>query len=273
MRTFGVDLASQPDNTALCLIEWRDGEAAVRELARGNDRFGDRLTDKRLLHAMVGDLYGPAPAMTAIDAPLGWPTLFAHVIADQAEWPDALEENPAHLLRRATDTYVGDLTSKQPLAVTTERIAYAAIRANRILGRLQRASNLTVDRSGMTGAICETYPDAALRQFGLWPQGLAPHISYKAKDDRTVRAQIVEGLMRRAHWLRFEDTDPALLEASDDCLDALLCALVARACMNEQTIPPVNRTLASVEGWIHVPAKAATLEQLIADRRRVTDDR
>jgi predicted RNase H-like nuclease len=263
VRTFGIDLASQPDNTALCLIEWRDGEAIVRELARGIDRSGDRLSDKRLLHAIVGDLYGPAPAMTAIDAPLGWPTLFAEVIANQAEWPDALEENPANLLRRATDTYVGDLTGKQPLAVTTERIAYAAIRASRILGRLERASNLTVDRSGVTGVICETYPDAALRQFGLWPQGLAPHISYKAKDDPAVRAQIVEGLRRRAHWLRFEDTDPGLLQASDDCLDALLCALVARACLNEQTIPPGDRALASVEGWIHVPARADTLEKLV----------
>jgi hypothetical protein len=263
VRTFGIDLASQPDNTALCLIEWRHGDAAVCELARGIDRSGDRLTDKRLLHAMVGDLYGPAPAMTAIDAPLGWPTLFAHVIANQAEWPDALEENPANLLRRATDTHVGDLTGKQPLAVTTERIAYAAIRANRILGRLERASTLTVDRSGVTGAICETYPDAALRQFGLWPQGLAPHISYKAKDDPAVRAQIIEGLMRRAHWLSFEDTDPALLQASDDCLDALLCALVARACLKEQTIPPVDKALASVEGWIHVPASADTLEKLV----------
>jgi hypothetical protein len=263
VRTFGIDLASQPRNTALCLIEWRDGDAAVRELARGTDRFGDRLDDKRLLHAIVGDLYGPAPAMTAIDAPLGWPALFAQVIANQAEWPDALEENPPNLLRRATDVHVGALTGKQPLAVTTERIAYAAIRANRILGRLERASKLTVDRSGVTGAICETYPDAALRQFGLWPQGLAPRTSYKAEDDPAVRAKIVEGLLRRAHWLRFDGTDPALLQASDDCLDALLCALVARACVAKQTIPPPDRALASVEGWIHLPERADTLENLV----------
>src|SRR4051812_31926410 len=123
MRTFGIDLASQPTNTAVCLVDWRDGEAVVRELARGVDRFGEHLTDKRLLEAIVGEAYGPPPAMTAIDAPLGWPALFVKVIANQAEWPDTLEKNPASLLRRTTDMHVTDLTGKQPLAVTTERIA------------------------------------------------------------------------------------------------------------------------------------------------------
>jgi hypothetical protein len=98
------------------------------------------------VHATVGDLYGPAPAMTAIDAPLGWPILLAQVIANQAQWPDA-----------------------------AERIACAAIRANRVLGRLERASNVT----------------------------------------------------------------------------------------RKQTIPPADRALASVEGWIHVPARADTLEKLV----------
>ena len=263
MRTFGIDLASQPADTASCLIEWRDNEAAVVELARGTDRFGDRLSDKRLLHAIVGNLYGPAPTMTAIDAPLGWPILFAQVIGNQAEWPDSLEENPANLLRRATDIHVADVTGKRPLAVTTERIAYAAMRANRILGQLQRASDLTVDRSGLTGVICETYSDAALRQFGLWPDGLARHVSYKDRSDESVRRQIVEGLYRRAPWLTFEDTNSALLQASDDCLDALLCALVAKACVQRQTQGPTDEALASVEGWIHLPDSASTLEKLI----------
>lgn len=263
MRTFGIDLASQSDGTAVCLIEWRDHEAAVVELARGVDRYGDKLNDKRLLHAIVGDLYGPAPSMTAIDAPFGWPALFVRVIGNQDEWPDGLEENPPDLLRRATDIHVADLTGKQPLAVTTERIAYAAMRASRILGRLQRASDLTVDRSGLEGAICETYPDAALRRFGLWPRGLSPRVSYKHKEDPAVRERIVEGLLRRADWLAFEGTDAALLHASDDCLDALVCALVARARIKELTIPPTDPALASVEGWIHLPSSADTLETLI----------
>lgn len=262
MRTLGVDLASQPANTALCIIEWRGGHAAVVELARGVDRYGDPLYDKRIMHAMLGDLYGAAPAMTAIDAPLGWPTLFASVIANQTEWPDDLEENPDLLLRRATDLFVMDVTGKQPLAVTTERIAYAAMRANRILGRLQRAVGFHVDRSGLEGAVCETYPDAALRQFGLWPVGLGSTTSYKSKSDPSVRQRIVDGLLRRASWLSFEDTEVGLLHASDDCLDALLCALVAKACVDGATFKPDDEQTASIEGWIHLPMHADVLEAL-----------
>jgi predicted RNase H-like nuclease len=265
VRTFGIDLASQPKNTAICLIDWQADRAAVVELARGTDRYGAVLHDKRLMHAMVGDLYGPAPAMTSIDAPLGWPTLFSQVITNQADWPDSLEENPPELLRRATDLFVADLTGKQPLAVTTERIAYAAIRANRILGRLQRAVELPVDRSGMTGVVCETYPDAALRRFGLWPESLPRVTSYKDKASPAVRERIVKGLLMRAPWLTFQDADPAMLHASDDCLDALLCALVARACAKSRTIPPGDEARARVEGWIHLPADEGVLEELIRD--------
>jgi hypothetical protein len=147
--------------------------------------------------------------------------------------------------------------------VTTERIAYAAIRANRVLARLERTSDLMVDRSGVTGVICETYPDAALRQFGLWPASLPPRVSYKSKDDPAVRHKIVEGLRHRAQWLTFSQADAALLEESDDCLDALLCALVARACAKKLTIPPADRALASVEGWIHVPEDSDALGTLV----------
>ena len=265
MRTFGIDLASQPDNTAVCMIEWRADQAEVVEMARGFDRYGDALNDKRLMHVMTGDLYGQAPAMTAIDAPLGWPILFSRVIADQTQWPDSMEGNPAELLRRTTDLFVAKITGKRPLAVTTERIAYAALRANRILGRLQRSVDLPIDRSGMTGVVCETYPDAALRRFGLWPEGLANEASYKDKEDPAVRRLIVQDLLARAPWLALQDDDAEQLRASDDCLDALLCALVARARVTRRTLPPVEAPHAAIEGWIHLPENEEVLEALIQD--------
>jgi hypothetical protein len=42
---------------------------------------------------------------------------------------------------------------------------------------------------------------------------------------------------------------------SDDCLDALVCALVARAVDRRKTIPPPHELAeeATVEGWIHLP--------------------
>ena len=37
MLTVGIDLASQPDRTAACVIEWRDGRARVVELLEAVD--------------------------------------------------------------------------------------------------------------------------------------------------------------------------------------------------------------------------------------------
>ena len=39
----------------------------------------------------------------------------------------------------------------------------------------------------------------------------------------------------------------------DDCLDALVCALVARAAQLGRTIGPQDERLARLEGWIHLP--------------------
>ena len=89
--------------------------------------------------------------------------------------------------------------------------------------------------------------------------------SYKDKKDPAIREQIVEGLLARAPWLAFEDTDPVQLQASDDSLDALLCALIARACTKRETVEPDDGVPASVEGWIHLPRCAGTLEALVQD--------
>ena len=46
--TLGIDLASQPTNTALCVIAWHDdGTADVRALARG--RWHDAPLDDRFV--------------------------------------------------------------------------------------------------------------------------------------------------------------------------------------------------------------------------------
>lgn len=84
----------------------------------------------------------------------------------------------------------------------------------------------------------------------------------KDKKDPAVRRKVIDGLLVRAPWLKFEGTDAELLSASDDCLDALLCALVAKACHQRRTIPPIDPVLAGVEGWIHLPEAPGVLEEL-----------
>ena len=72
MITAGIDLASQPDPTAACVIEWSGGRARVVELRGGvdDDRFASLI--------QLSD-------WTGMDVPIGWPDGFiAAVTAHQS---------------------------------------------------------------------------------------------------------------------------------------------------------------------------------------------
>ena len=93
----------------------------------------------------------------AIDAPFGWPEPFIRAVsAVPGYWPLSPGERRAPLERRTTDFLVHELTGKTPLSVSTDRIAYCAMRCASLLGVLDAA------RDG-SGPIVEAYPDAALR--------------------------------------------------------------------------------------------------------------
>src|SRR5204862_2243145 len=52
--TLGIDLSSQPKNTALCVVEWSGEEALVLALWRGTDADGAPLRDESLIAALRG---------------------------------------------------------------------------------------------------------------------------------------------------------------------------------------------------------------------------
>src|SRR4051812_7043532 len=91
--------------------------------------------------------------------------------------------------------------------------ARGAVRAQRSSHRYATpgaGNDLRADRSSLTGVVCETHPDAALRAFGLWPVALA----------------------------------------STTSSDALPCALIATACARGQTVPPADGAHGAVDAWI-----------------------
>lgn len=254
-HTLGIDLSSQPRNTGLCLIEWSRGQAEVTALWRGRDPHGHPLDDGLLMAAMEGahsDL--AVPSKVAIDAPLGWPVDFVRSISDLNDWPVKISESRERLERRATDHWVHRKAEKQPLSVSTDRIAYPAMRAAGLLAHYVRSTGEAVDRSGVSGLVCETYPDPAIRKFDLWPAGAAKRASYK-RGAREVREGILVRLDDSASWLALSDEDRQACIDFDDCLDALICALVARAAERTKTIDPPDALVdeAAVEGWIHLP--------------------
>lgn len=241
--TLGVDLASQPKRTATCLIRWGRGSARVESLSLGATD-GD-------LH----ELFRRADKI-GIDAPFGWPAPFTRAVAAYSEetiWPAA--EVPQLRFRR-TDAFVRERLGRWPLSVSTDLIAVPAIRAVRLLAETA-ATGESIDRSG-GGRFVEVYPAATLHVWGF------PSRGYKRAKGAAVRARLVSDLAERiADWFTLSEEDWAQCTVSDDLLDAVVAALVARAAALSrcEPIPPGDEELAKEEGWIALP-QAGSLEHL-----------
>jgi hypothetical protein len=275
--TLGIDLASKAANTALCVVAWWPDRAAIRALAHG--RWGDDpleddvLTDAARGAHVVDGGWGDAgrPVKVGVDAPFGWPEPFAHAVAAHARtepWPSGPGEDRGPFERRASDRFVHERARKLPLSVSTDRIAYPAMRCAALLGALQRDLGAEAVARDGTGLVAEAYPDAALRCWmpDLW---VAREGSYKGASAaaRTRRTVLTDALLERLGD-RFAVT-PEQRRAccdSDDCLDALVCAVIARAAHRGWTIAPGDdeqRRLARVEGWIHLPSGPLTERPLL----------
>ena len=166
MRSFGIDLAAEPPNTAACEITWTAHGAHGR-------LYADRLDDGRLLTLIeTADKVG-------IDCPFGWPLPFINAVAihaNAAAWPGRGQLGSSHrqsLRYRLTDQISHQQVGIWPLSVSTDRIGVTAMRCAALLDALAAAGH-PVDRAG-GGRVVEVYPAAALKHWGL------PHQGYKSK--------------------------------------------------------------------------------------------
>jgi hypothetical protein len=242
--TLGIDLASQPKETAVCVIEWAAGRGKVRDIVHGP------LTDNTLL----GLMRDGATTKVGIDAPLGWPLAFIDAIStyrDRGEW---LLMEPNEIRFRATDNVVAVATGQTPLSVAMSDLAWPAMRCARLLAHAEAE----LDRSG-DGRVAEVYPAAALRRWGLIPAGSAAKDSaYKGDKPgrRDRRQQLLDELMARLDGVvEVPSAVAARCVDDDDELDAFVCALIARAVEVGCTdpVPRGMRWVALREGWIHLP--------------------
>lgn len=193
-----------------------------------------------------------------VDCPFGWPMEFVHLVHDHERGqlpapPSSGRDWRRGLTMRVTDQHVHRVTGLTPLSVAADRIGHAALRWAAIAATLADRG-LDVSRDG-SGLLAEVYPAAALRHWQL------PNRGYKGLKNRSVRHELVDQLRAQAQWLDLgEHAEPC--RNSDHALDAVLCALVARAVALGATGPPgEHQPTAAVEGWIHVPT--VPLEGLI----------
>lgn len=254
MLTVGVDLAAQPSKTAACVIRWSAEGAVVDELRSG-------LTDDDLLE----DYNTSNFERVGVDCPFGWPSSFVDAITAHRRfepWPGRhLDSNAFRrgLRLRSTDVHVHEQTGLHPLSVSASLLAVTTMRLAGILDRLA-ADGHPVARDG-SGRFVEVYPAASLVRWGV-----DINASYKTGPGSSAALNELVGQLRKeAPWLHLGEYETKLCQ-SDHAVDALLCALTARACALEATdLPPGDLSEAArTEGWIHLPKDDQALTALLA---------
>lgn len=223
--SWGLDLSTDPRKCAAVAISWDEGLPAVVDVRA------------RLDPAEIVDVIARQESQFAVDVPFGWPDRFIEFLRDHrnhAQRPpgDRAAWRKEALARRATDQRLlayGAL----PLPASFDRLGKTAVMWSAIEYDL-REQGVVIDRSGMTGRVCETYPAAALAAWSL----------PKSKPS----LELIEAAFP---FLQIPSTWRSVM-ASDDVRDALVCALVARARTLGLTEGPDSLEQARREGWIHV---------------------
>lgn len=249
--TLGIDLASQHQETAACIIDWENKQL----VPVGSVLGADKLNDAALLALMRDDRV----SKVAIDAPFGWPLAFVDALVtfrDRIDWP-GLDAPEVHF--RTTELHVQTSTGQRPMSAAMTNLAWPTVRCARLLSALMM-EGIDVDRRG-GGQVAEVYPAAGLLRWQLSPaRSLEDPGSYKGpKADRRARRVLLVAALTQAldGTLKLSAADTARCEDDDDDLDALICALLARA-IELGHCDPIPRGLhwvATREGWIHLPTQ------------------
>ncbi|HYO17710.1 MAG TPA: DUF429 domain-containing protein [Dermatophilaceae bacterium] len=251
MRTWGLDVSTDPTKTVAVALDWGTDGVAIGEILRDQGPAD-----------IVALLKSTDYAVLAADVPFGWPTAFAALVGEHqfghlAHWSGLPVPAEAETWRKTSAAHrVTDLALREhmrvrrmPLSPSFDRLG--ATTAMWALIEAWVADDVTIDRSGMydgaTGPwTVETYPAAQLAAWGRRERGKPTW-------------EVLWGLLGEpdvgAHWEG--------LAGSDDVRDALVCAISARARALGWTEgpEPEHMEAAKREGWIHITLRP--LEELI----------
>lgn len=298
MHALGLDLSTDPRKAWWCELHWPLGAERASIVDLGQAHEAGARTDASLATVLAERLraFGPSPErIVGIDAPLGWPQAFVDAIRDWAHADRPRLAKRTELRLRPTDRFIQEVTGLTPMSVSTDRIGSTALLCAHLLSEFADQTGLgALDRARGADGIAEVYPAAALR---LWSASDGRPLAWAGyKTEATAREQLLEQL---AEAVDLEtpgaEAQVERMIASDDALDAMLCALVASAVAQGKTfsvdapvragdlVPPSTRVadplaaldgraeraealrvsaapIADREGWIHVPHRAALAE-------------
>lgn len=242
MRILGIDMASQDARTAACVLGVRGGRLIVESVEVG--------CSNATLAALARE-----SDWVGIDAPFGWPEPFVDAVSawrSGRPWPgsddEAAEPWRRSMSMRRTDEVVRARTGKVPLSVSSDKIAYVAMRTAHLLSLLGAASDeLGIWHVERGPRVVEVYPGGTLRVIGVDARG------YKRADGHDVRERVLGQVAERWPQLELGAVGEQLC-ASDHALDAFISALTAWCVSEGRTWLPDDGDLrARSEGWIHLP--------------------
>lgn len=254
MRVLGLDWATEASRRAGVVLEKVRSGLRLLEVHDG-------VTDEQTLSFLADERLD----VIGVDTPFGWPRAAVEFLQRLS----VLEASPLPpsgrvFSDRLTDRIVKDEFGKQPLSVSSDRIALCTLSWLRVAARAQLSGRVDVGQGGVTRPVFEAYPGAALQQFSRW-------LGFSGKDFKKRRAARREAL--QALFEHFELEDPGgrferLVGEDDeasDVADAFLAACNALAFA--QALPGwgVRRPtldeleLARTEGWMFVPVPVAAV--------------
>jgi Protein of unknown function (DUF429) len=142
-----------------------------------------------------------------------------------------MDFDKSSLYRRTTDALIAERTEANPLPVSVDKIGYCAIRAAVLVGEIARLTSPEAAARDGSGIVCEVYPAPAIRRW-LDVRG------YTGAAGTAIRAEMVDRIVGATRMCDpFRLLERARESPDDDLLDALICALLGRACELGQTDP------------------------------------
>lgn len=251
----GIDLSSSVERTALIIVEWERDGALV-----GAPSFA--LADAELVQRLRSvDWIG-------IEAPFGWPLKMAAAVYSYMDTGHWLDPDRDVFRYRRTESFVRRKALEElgisftPPSVSTSRIALTALRLASLRESEYRYFGFRFDLAG-ADRILEVHAPASMFFWGF------PRLAYKTSRrsgrrevECLTREELLGFLEQSTPWLRWAPGAREGCIESDDALDALVAALVARAASRGLTEAPPKQDLEAArrEGWIHLPRKESLPE-------------
>lgn len=239
--TIGVDLATSPASTGVCVLDLATMRATIV------DTPAERTIESITALAAHWWEATDGRCRIGIDAPFGWPVAWLDLLTRardlDAIHPGESADPGSHAVARAlrwrlTDIELSTRSHKvlRPMTPSMDRLAATTTRCLDLLARLRHAG-LPITRTGIDSAAFEVYPTASLHEWSL--RGAGGRVDARARFLSTISPRVAAEGLAATH---------------EHDVDALVAALTVAGPMHAIRPEDADAATLEVEGVMHVPA-------------------